>query len=64
MKKAISPDETAAIRMQLITPLLEPSLDPQSIIVNAPVFWHGIALLKCHRTAHFSVWKTSGASVI
>ena len=32
MKKAISPDETAAIRMQLITPLLEPSLDPQSII--------------------------------
>lgn len=32
MKKPTSPDETAAIRMQLITPLLEPSLDPQGII--------------------------------
>lgn len=34
----------------------------RAIIVNAPVFCHGIALLKCHRTAHFSVWKTPGAS--
>ena len=32
--------------------------------VNASVFCHGIALLNCHRTAHFSVWKTPGASAL